>query len=125
MAEFCLNEAANFSSADLLKGRPIKYVRKIFRKTNISNPLKRTHVRVRIRGLETLVFRKILRMYLMDDPKQDFILKFSEDFITIFFSAAIFQNTFGKLILVFESVRAELLERISQIHIFPWTQNVL
>ena len=27
-------------------------------------------VRVRIRGLEMLVFRKILRTYLMDDPKQ-------------------------------------------------------
>ena len=26
------------------------------------------HVRVRIRGLEMLVFRKILRTYLMDDP---------------------------------------------------------
>ena len=27
-----------------------------------------THVRVRIRGLETLVFRKILHTYLMSDP---------------------------------------------------------
>ena len=27
-----------------------------------------TKVRVRIRGLEMLVFRKILRTYLMDDP---------------------------------------------------------
>ena len=26
------------------------------------------YVRLRIRGLETLVFRKILRTYLMDDP---------------------------------------------------------
>ena len=26
------------------------------------------HVRVRIRGLEMLVFRKILRTYLMDEP---------------------------------------------------------
>ena len=26
------------------------------------------HVRVRIRGLEMLVLRKILRTYLMDDP---------------------------------------------------------
>ena len=43
-------------------GPSIKYVRKIFRKTNISNPL------IRIRGLEMLVFRKILRTYLMDDP---------------------------------------------------------
>ena len=39
-----------------------KYVRKFFRKTNISNP----YVRVRIRGLEMLVFRKILLTYLMD-----------------------------------------------------------
>ena len=36
----------------------IKYVRKIFQKTNIPNPLIR---------LETLVFRNILRTYLMDD----------------------------------------------------------
>ena len=27
-----------------------------------------SYVRVRIRGLEKLVFREILRMYLMDDP---------------------------------------------------------
>ena len=27
------------------------------------------HVGVRIRGLEMLVFRKILRAYLVDDPK--------------------------------------------------------
>ena len=38
----------------------IKHVRKIFRKINISNPL-------RIRSLEMLAFRKILRTYLMDD----------------------------------------------------------
>ena len=44
-------------------GSFIKYVCKISRKTNISNP-----VRVRIRGLEMLVFRKILRTYLIDDP---------------------------------------------------------
>ena len=55
-------------------GSSIKYVRKIFRKTNISNPLVRTRtcayqgVTVRIRGIEMLVFRKILRTYLMDDP---------------------------------------------------------
>ena len=35
-------------------GSSIKYVRKI--------------LRVRIRGLQMLVFRKILRTYLMDDP---------------------------------------------------------
>ena len=46
-------------------GSSIKYVRRIFRKTNISNPPLRT---VRIRGLEMLVFRKILRTYLMDNP---------------------------------------------------------
>ena len=48
----------------------IKYVRKIFRKTNISKLT--FHVRVRIRGLEMLIFRKILRTYFMDDP---FIVK--------------------------------------------------
>ena len=48
-------------------GSPIKCVRKIFRKTNISNPWY-AHVRVRIRGLKMLVFQKILRTYLMDGP---------------------------------------------------------
>ena len=48
------------------KGPSIKYVRKIFRKTNISNPLIRTRTCV-CRGLEMLVSRKILRTYLMDD----------------------------------------------------------
>ena len=43
-------------------GPSIKYVHKIFRKSNISN------LRVRIWGLEMLVFEKILRTYLMDDP---------------------------------------------------------
>ena len=43
------------------KGASIKYVRKIFQKANISNPLVR-------RGLEMLVFREILHTYLMDDP---------------------------------------------------------
>ena len=42
-------------------------MRKIFRKTNISNPLIRART-VRIRGLEMLVFRNILCTYLMDDP---------------------------------------------------------
>ena len=44
-------------------GLSIKYARKIFWKTNISN------VRVHIMGLEILGFRKILRTYLTDDPK--------------------------------------------------------
>ena len=49
----------------------IKYVRKIFRKTNISNPLIHTCTYVcvsGVRGLQLLVFRKILRTYLMDGP---------------------------------------------------------
>ena len=53
---------------NMWKGTSIKYVRKIFRKTNISNPLIHT-LCVRIRGLEMLVFWKILHTYLMDDPK--------------------------------------------------------
>ena len=40
----------------------ITYVRKIFRKTNISNLL----IRTRIRGLEKLVFQNILRTYLIN-----------------------------------------------------------
>ena len=57
-------------------GSSIKYVRRIFRKTNISNPPLRT---VRIRGVEMLVFRKILRTYLMDNPLVKKLVK------TIFF----------------------------------------
>ena len=55
------------------EGSSIKYEPKIFRKTDISYPLIRTRMcasdthTVRIGGLEILVFRKILRTYLMDD----------------------------------------------------------
>ena len=42
------------------KGSSIKYVRKIFRKTS--------------RGLELLVFRKILRTYLMVGPKLNTVI---------------------------------------------------
>ena len=49
-----------FTEAHL--GSSIKYVRKIFRKTNISKPPD-THTYVKM-----LVFRKILRTYLMDGP---------------------------------------------------------
>ena len=45
----------------------IKYVRNIFRKKTFLTPWY-ARVRVRIRGLEMLVSRKILRTYLMDDP---------------------------------------------------------
>ena len=47
---------------DKHKGSSIKYVRKIFRKTNIFKPWY-AHVRVRIMGLKILFFRKILRTY--------------------------------------------------------------
>ena len=49
---------------NLAYGPSIRYVHKLFRKANISKPL----IRVRIWGLEVLVFQKILRTYLMDDP---------------------------------------------------------
>ena len=49
-------------------GLSIKYVSKIFRKTNISDTLWYAHVRACIRGLEMLVFWKILRTYLVDGP---------------------------------------------------------
>ena len=49
------------------KGSSIKYVRNIFRKTNMSNPWY-AHVRACIRGLEMLVFWKLLCKYLMDGP---------------------------------------------------------
>ena len=68
-----LSEKATAQTNLSLMGKEtsIKHVREIFRKTNISNHLIRTRTcaRVRIRGLEKLVFQKILRKYLMDDPK--------------------------------------------------------
>ena len=51
------------------KGSSIKYVRKVFRKTNFSNPLIRTRTYA-YQGVEMLVFRKILRAYLMDEPQK-------------------------------------------------------
>ena len=51
------------------KGLSIKYVRKVFRKTNISNPLIRTRTYA-YQWVEMLVFRKILRAYLMDEPQK-------------------------------------------------------
>ena len=51
------------------QGSSIKYVRKIYRKAFLTPWY--IHVRVRIRGLEMLAFRKILRMYLMIGPLQE------------------------------------------------------
>ena len=47
-------------------GLSFKYARRIFWKTNISNPQIRTYTSA-YRGVEMLVFRKILRSFLMDD----------------------------------------------------------
>ena len=57
------------------KGSSIKYVRKIFRKTNISN--------LGTRGLEMLIFRKILRTYLMDGPTRRYDEMVTTDRATI------------------------------------------
>ena len=66
---FCNLFFTNIVSKEVLcKGSSIKYVHKIFWKTNISNPWY-AHVRVCIKGLEMLVFRNILRTYIMDGPK--------------------------------------------------------
>ena len=72
------------------KGPSIKYVHKIFRKTNISNPL------IRIRGLKILVFRKILRTYLMDDP-----LEYREEYSGVSSMITSLFHTEGKLRIVF------------------------
>ena len=57
----------NFSSRAFYSVRSsIKYGRKIFRKTNISNPLMRTQTCV-YQGLQMLVFRNILLTHLIDD----------------------------------------------------------
>ena len=49
------------------QGPSIKYVRKMFRKTNISNPLIRTRT-CAYQGVRNVSFSKHLRTYLMDDP---------------------------------------------------------
>ena len=59
--------ATYFEKQTFLRGHPLSTYGKFSEKTNISNP-RYAHVRVRIRGLEMLVFPKILRTYLMDDP---------------------------------------------------------
>ena len=59
----------------LTSGSLIKQVRKIFRKTNIFNPLISTRTCV-YQELEILVFRKILRTYLMDDPFRELKTEF-------------------------------------------------
>ena len=51
----------------VIRCQPLSTYAKFYEKLNISNPLI-AHVRVRVRALEMLVFRKILRTYLMDDP---------------------------------------------------------
>ena len=48
-------------------GSSIKYVRNIFRKTNISNPLIRTRA-CAYQGVRNVSFSENLRTYLMDDP---------------------------------------------------------
>ena len=50
------------------KGHPLSTYTKFSEKLTFLTPWY-AHVRVRIRGLEMLVFRKILRVYLMDDSK--------------------------------------------------------
>ena len=50
------------------KGHPLSTYTKFSEKLTFLT-LRYAHVRVRIRGLEMLVFRKILRVYLMDDSK--------------------------------------------------------
>ena len=60
LVTFRSNIVSNQWTPKASMGPFIKYVRKIFRKTTISNPPPR-HVQVRVRGLEMFVFRKILR----------------------------------------------------------------
>ena len=49
------------------RGQPLSTYATFFEKLTFLTPWY-SHVRVRIRGLEMLVFRKILRTYLVDDP---------------------------------------------------------
>ena len=51
----------------LLRGHPLSTYAKFSEKLTFLTPWY-AHVRVRIRGLEMLVFRKILRTHLMDGP---------------------------------------------------------
>ena len=69
-----LCDCNHYTTALLSRGPSIKYVSKIFRKLTFLTPWY-AHVRVRIRGLEMLVFRTILRMYIMDVPQTPYNLK--------------------------------------------------
>ena len=62
----------NFQFVSIFKvnnnyGSSSKYIRKVFQKTNISNPLIRTRTGA-YQGVGNVSFSENLRMYLMDDP---------------------------------------------------------
>ena len=52
---------------NMIRGHPLSTYAKFSEKLTFLTPLY-AHVRVRIRGLEMLVSRKMLGTYLMDDP---------------------------------------------------------
>ena len=58
---------ANNFPMSTIRAHPLSTYAKLSEKLTFLTPWY-VHVRVRIRGLEMLVFRKILRTYLMDGP---------------------------------------------------------
>ena len=61
----------NANSWVFIWGHPLSTYAKFSEKLTFPTPWY-AHVRVRIRGLEILAFRKILRTYLIDDPYSNF-----------------------------------------------------
>ena len=59
----------NIGWRKLRRGHPLSTYAKFSEKLTFLTPWY-AHVPVRIRGLEMLVFREILRTYLMDDPER-------------------------------------------------------
>ena len=62
--------------AHCVRGHPLSMYKQFSKKLTFVTPCY-THVRVRIRGLGTLVFQKILRTYLVDGPLRDTAQVFS------------------------------------------------
>ena len=60
---------SGLGKSNLKGGHPLSTYAKFFEKLTFLATWY-AHVRVRIRGLEMLVFRKILSTYLMDDPQE-------------------------------------------------------
>ena len=82
-------KTSNFSHLFVLPwGHPLSAYAKFSEKVIFLTPWY-AHVRVRIRGLEMLIFRKMLRTYLMDDPRVYFYMLMSFHIITLIVASGI------------------------------------